>query len=65
MRRWLRRWLQQLLFAPDESVVINAVPAENLLIRDLNGRPLVAINSFGSIGIYGMVSCDRCSPTRQ
>lgn len=54
MKNWLRVRLQWLIFAPEPGVNIAGVSASGMLLRALNGRPLVAIDSQGNIGSWGL-----------
>jgi hypothetical protein len=54
MRRWLQRARQCFIFAPEPGVKVAGVPANGMLLRALDGRPLVAIDRQGNIGAWGL-----------
>lgn len=49
--RWLRRMLQRAIFAPEPEVCVGGVLADALLIRSANGKPLLAIDKRGYVGV--------------
>lgn len=51
---WLRRNLQRFIFAPDAGVKIAGISANALLLRADNGRPLIAIDRKGNVGVWGL-----------
>jgi hypothetical protein len=55
MKHWLQRALRRFIFTPDPSLAIAGVHAEVLLIRGDDGRPLVAIDKRGSLGVTQFV----------
>lgn len=55
LTQWLRRKVQQFIFAPNPRCYIGGVKAEAALITAPDGRALVAIDSRGNVGLFGEI----------
>ena len=55
LTQWLRRKVQQFIFAPNPRRYIGGVKAEAALITAPDGRALVAIDSQGNVGLFGEI----------